>query len=355
MKKILHYYPSNVVNGGPKVYIETIVGSGLKDKFEFDRAGFNRKENGSFYQVYRLLRDYIKRTKPDIVHIHGCQSEGFVGVMAARAAHCRNIVLTVHGFAFDDTHTSKTKKLVYRHFVEPMTLRKAKRVYCVCDFAEQRDIMKKNTKKNSAGHIYNPFPPYEITRDRKSVRDELGFGENDVVVVIASRISVDKGYDILKDVIKKSNARPELKFLILGRGDYASILEAELSDEITRGKVILYGSTPRVYDFLNASDIYIFPSYHENCSIALIEAGRAGLPTIASAVGGNPEIVQDGVSGILVREQKAEKYYEALETLANSAEKRLEMGSAARDYVINNFSLDKIMKEIENVYDKTGN
>ena len=352
MKKILHYYPSSVANGGPKVYIETIVNSALKEKFEFDRAGYNRKDDGSFLKVYRLLRDRIKETKPDIVHIHGCQSEGFLGVMAARAARCRNIVLTVHGFAFDDTHTSKRKKIVYRRIVEPMTLRKASCVYCVCGFAERRDIIRKNTKKNLIGHIYNPYPPFNITSDRKTVREKLGFSDEDVVAVIASRVSVDKGYDILADVIKRSRGRPELKFLILGTGDYESVLRRELAEDIEKRKVILYGSTNTVYDFLNASDLYIFPSYHENCSIALIEAGRAGLAAIASDVGGNGEIVCDGESGFLIREQNAGLYYDALVKLASSPELRSRMGEAARALITERFSPEKVMKEIENVYEK---
>ena len=351
MKKILHYYPSNVQNGGPKVYIETIVGSDLKEKYAFDRAGFNKKENGGFKNVYRLLRDYVKETKPDIVHVHGCQSEGFIGVFAARAGGCKNTLLTVHGFAFDDTHTSSKKKILYRRFIEPMTLRRAAAVYCVCEYAEKRDIVRKNAKKRLIGHIYNPAPPFELKEDRETVRSELGFAPDDVVAVIAARISVDKGFDVLAETIKLARDDEKLKFLILGNGDYKKTLEKELADEIAQKKVILYGSTDRVYDFLNASDMYVFPSYHENCSIALIEAGRAGLATVSSPAGGNPEIVLDGETGFIVPEWKPQAYYEALKKLYDDPALRRSMGEKAKENVTDTFSLSKILKEIDRVYE----
>ena len=351
MKKILHYYPSNVQNGGPKVYIETIVNSALKEKCEFDRAGYNKKDDGSFLRVYRLLRDYIKKTKPDIVHIHGCQSEGFVGVLAARAGGCKSTVLTVHGFAFDDTHTTREKKILYRRFIEPITLRRAGAVYCVCEYAEKRDIVRKNAGKRLIGHIYNPAPPYELTEDRESVRNELGYAPDDVVCVIAARISIDKGFDVLMKTIKLAAGDEKLKFLILGNGDYKKVLEKDLSEEIEKKKVILYGSTDRVYDFLAASDMYVFPSYHENCSIALIEAGRAGLATVSSPAGGNPEIVLDGETGIIVPEWDPKAYYDALKKLYDDPSLRERMGQKAQDTVIKKFSQNEIMEEIYDIYE----
>ena len=135
-------------------------------------------------------------------------------------------------------------------------------------------------------------------------------------------------------------------------GNLPANLRRELAEDIEKRKVILYGSTNTVYDFLNASDLYIFPSYHENCSIALIEAGRAGLAAIASDVGGNGEIVCDGESGFLIREQNAGLYYDALVKLASSPELRSRMGEAARALITERFSPEKVMKEIENVYEK---
>ena len=93
-----------------------------------------------------------------------------------------------------------------------------------------------------------------------------------------------------------------------------------MEKEIACGQVIMTGQTDRVMDYLGASDGFVFPSYHENLSIALLEACAAGLACVVSEVGGNPEIIQDGVTGVVVQQQTGRAYADAIQALLNNPE-----------------------------------
>ena len=177
--KVLMYYAFEDMVGGPLVYLRSIMNSELKDKFEFVACFQNAAPGGWDGKLYKRMVEQIRREKPDIVHVHGLQSEGMYGVMAARKAGCKHIVTTVHGFAFDAQRPHSIKYMLYRYFVEPWTLRKSKAVYCVCKYASDRPIMKKHARKHSVGYIHNAVPDMIATRDRATVRGEYGIADED--------------------------------------------------------------------------------------------------------------------------------------------------------------------------------
>ena len=116
------------------------------------------------------------------------------------------------------------------------------------------------------------------------------------------------------------------------------------------GVVHFLGPRPDVPDLLNAMDIFVLPSYSEGMSLALLEAMAAGLPVIATAVGGTPEVVTDGENGLLIPPRDAEALAGALERLLADPALAQHLGANARAHVREHFSLDRLGREINRIY-----
>jgi glycosyltransferase involved in cell wall biosynthesis len=118
------------------------------------------------------------------------------------------------------------------------------------------------------------------------------------------------------------------------------------------GEVHFLGSRQDVPDLLNAMDIFVLPSYSEGVSLALLEAMAAGLPVIATAVGGLPEVVTDGQTGLLIPPRDAVALAGALERLLAAPALAQHLGANARDYVREHYSLDRLGREINEIYEE---
>lgn len=346
------YYSFEDRVGGPVTYIHTILQSTLREKYQFATCYQNCAPGGLNFGLLRRMVQTIRREAPDIVHVHGLQSEGFYGVVAARLAGCRCIVTTVHGFAFDSAEYGNVKRILYRRIIEPLTLRLSDRVYCVCKYASLRSIVTRNAGKRNYGYIHNPVPFVQAMESRERMRELLGIPKKNTVFVISSRIVLEKGYKILEDAVGYLNQEKRSAFtlLVLGEGTYRGEFEAHLHREIAAGQVVMVGQTNRVADYLAAADVFILPSFHENLPIALLEAGKMGLPCIASAVGGIPEVITDGVTGFLVHGFDPMLYAQKMAYFMDHPVERREMSRNIVRDITNRFSIEHFCEEIDRVY-----
>lgn len=346
------YYSYENKIGGPLTYINTIINSELKKEHEFFTLFQNKAPGGLDISLLKNMVMEIKRIKPDIVHVHGAQSEGFYGVLAAKLAGKCKIVTTVHGFAFDDSSCKGLKRLLYKNIVEPFVLRFSDAIYCVCEFASKRDIVIKNTGKRNCGFIYNPVPQINISESRDVVRGKMGILPKDIVIAVSGRVTKDKGFPLIEEIVKELTKKniTNCKLLVIGDGAYSATFKNVLSQQILDNKVIMVGQTTHVFDYLNASDVFLFPSLHENLSIALLEACAIGLPAVVSNVGGNSEIVVNGKSGYVIDDFSKEKYIDALLKLIENEELRYKMGIFSSINVTEKFSIEKMCEEINEVY-----
>ena len=351
-KKVLMYYAFEDKIGGPLIYLRSIMNSKLNEEYEFSSCFQNETSGGFSSKLLRRMVKQIKAEAPDIVHVHGLQSEGFYGVLAAKLAGCRCIVTTVHGFAFDGQKKRGLKWFMYRFFVEPITLRLSDKVYCVCKYAEERSIIKRNARRNNCGYIHNAVGELSAERTREQVREQLGITTDETVFVIVGRVSRDKGFDVLGQAVKQLNdsGLTNFRLMVVGDGEYMENFCEYMHDEIDSGQVIIVGQAKRVADFLGAADVFVFPSFHENLPIALLEAGKMGLPCIASCVGGIPEVVRDGETGFLIKDNSACSYKEMMEILMKDVPLRNKMGLRMREDIENRFSMSLMCERIKRVY-----
>jgi glycosyltransferase involved in cell wall biosynthesis len=185
---------------------------------------------------------------------------------------------------------------------------------------------------------------------KTSLRKELGIFSDEVVVTSIGRIVVDKGMEYLGKSIKILDPQLNVRFLIVGEGDYLSELKIMLSEEIKSRRVMLLGKRPDVPKILFASDIFIFPTLRENLSNALLEASAAGLAIIATNVGGNPEVIQDNKNGILIPPYNEQELAKQITFLAFHPQIRQELGTNAEKNVRINFNQRLIFSELDKVY-----
>ena len=148
-------------------------------------------------------------------------------------------------------------------------------------------------------------------------------------------------------IVKKFS---EAAFLIVGEGSLRSMLEARCRELRISQKVTLAGWREDVPEILSVLDVIVLPSLNEAVGRILIEAGAAGKPAVASHVGGIPEIIRDGETGILVPPQDAASLARAISSLLENPERRTAMGEAAKKWIDDKFSALRMAEKFAHLY-----
>jgi glycosyltransferase involved in cell wall biosynthesis len=191
------------------------------------------------------------------------------------------------------------------------------------------------------------------SRDRGDIRREMGLPEDAVVVGTASRIYIEKGHRFLLDAAARLIPHfPRLRFLIVGEGPLRADLERQCRRLGIADRVLFTGYYEDLPAALKAMDVFTLPSVlDEGFPTALLEAQAAGLPVVASNVGGTHETLSVDETGLLVPKRDARALAEALARLLDDAEIRRQMGAAARDFVTRSFTTDRMMAQIAETYE----
>jgi glycosyltransferase involved in cell wall biosynthesis len=191
----------------------------------------------------------------------------------------------------------------------------------------------------------------DAARPGKAVRRELGLPEGVPVIGLVGRLDHwGKGHKELFEAMASLMERHPVHALIVGGGRRIDEVR-QLADNLgLAGAVHFLGPRHDVPELLNAMDIFVLPSYSEGVSLALLEAMAAGLPVIATAVGGLPEVVTDGENGLLIPPRDAGALAGALERLLSDPAWAQHLGANARAYVREHYSLDRLGREINEIY-----
>lgn len=344
--RVTHFYTSENAIGGPTTYINIINSSEfLKREYIFNTCYQNKKMHKLNFRDIKRIVSEIKKYKTDILHVHGLQGEGMIGVLCGKLAGCKKILVTVHGMQHDSFNVGKIKKLVYKNLIERWTLRHADAVFCVCASAEKNPYIYKNAKR-LLPFLHNCVPQLP-GYDRIAGRKQFGFSDNDIVFVSVGRVTEGKGAYVLRDIILQDK-NDNHKFLIVGDGNALDPVKASLSDEVVKGKALFTGAVNDVGKYLSLSDVYMSTSYKENLSISLLEAGYYGLPSIVTDVGGNGEIIQNGYNGFLFSSMDIDGFFACVEQLKKDGMHLC--GSHAKENIDMKFSLTVFEEGLSKIY-----
>ena len=336
-------------SGGPIGALERVLASDLGDRYQWVRMHQEGSTGGVDVRRIRAWSRMLREVRPELVHVRGLGNEGFHGVAAARLAGCPRILLSVHGTVRDLTTPPTAKQRALVGVFEPATLRMATHVTTVCQFAAERDFIRRHSSK-FVGPIVNGVDPVPVDRaSRSRTRAELGLREDDVAVVSVGRLTFEKGHRDLADAWRRlpETLRGKAVLVVIGDGPDEAAIRCEYAE--VAGRVMLLGRRHDVPDLLGAADVFAFPSLHENLSNALLEAMAQGLPVVATRVGGNTEVVSRG-GGVLVEPHDPAGLSAALAELLSDPARRLAAGDEAARVVHDHYSTDRMIQVLDETY-----
>lgn len=294
-------------------------------------------------QLARLLA----REKPEIVHSHMFWSSLFASPIA-RVCGVPVTVETLHGSEAWRTGWKAKSNIdrVVTRFVSK---------YVAVSAADAGFLtVKKRVPAGKIAVIRNGIDlhRFSVSQDaRNRIRAALGFSTDDDVLIMVARFHPGKGHRVLLDAMRHLvSVHPKLKLVCVGEGEKETEIR-RYCDELELTKFVHFaGYQPNVQEWLKAADINVLPSFYEGLPLTVLEAMASGLPSVASQVGGIPEAIEDGVSGLLVPPGSPEKLAEALSFLLSHAEERQQMGKAACFRASRLFGIEQQVRETEKMY-----
>jgi sugar transferase (PEP-CTERM/EpsH1 system associated) len=301
------------------------------------------------FLVPQLARIFA-RERPDIVH-----SRNWATIEAVIAAWVTRVPVVIHSEHGRDLGTMGPQPW-RRRALRRFCYGRADRVFCVSH--ELREYYRQELR-------LTPTWPFRVipngvdtqrfcpnSEARRTIREMLRAGTNTLVVGTVSRLDPIKDHATLLAAAEMACERGlALQLIIVGEGVCRRMLEQALANRpALQGRAHMVGDVNNVADWLNGFDVFVLPSLSEGMSNTLLEAMAVGLPIIATAVGGNLEVVEHGISGLLVQPQRPEEICSKLEQLGSSAALREKLGQNARQRVLSCFSLDRMLKSYEQMY-----
>lgn len=308
------------------------------------------KDLSAFFGLVSLLRT----ERPDVLHVNSSKI-GAMGALAGRIASIPKIIFTAHGWAFNENRGFVSKLLI-------------KIIYWFTIFFSHATI---TVSENMRSKIkYWPFIAGKTVVIRNGVDVPAYFTKDSARIMLMEHCpaiktalgddwkqcvwigtiaelhpikSLDTAIAAVAEVVKKGQ---KVIYAIMGEGQERARLEKQISDLGLSKQVFLTGHVDNAAQYLKAFDIFMLVSVSEGLAYVIIEAGMAGLPVVATAVGGIPELVDDMKSGLLIQPRKPTE-------IAKSIEFMLEHKSTAHEYARELQAKMKADFSVEKMFAKT--
>lgn len=293
----------------------------------------------------RLVRDHLASLQPDILHTHLGYAD-LLGGLAARSLELP-CVSTVHVMEWGSSTRGKIKDrlmfLARRHC--------AARVIAVSEAARLRYLETGWDRADHVVTVHNGIRAEVVPGSGARLRRELGIGEEDVVLAMVAVLRAGKGHDVAAGAVSTlRKEHPNLKLLVLGDGPDREEIERQL--EPAGDAVVMAGFRGDVLAVLDGVDVLVHPSRIDAFPTALLEALATGTPVVATAVGGIPEIVNDGETGLLLKAPPTvESLTEALRRLLDDATLRRSMADRGPRVFEANFTVSRWIERLLPVYE----
>jgi glycosyltransferase involved in cell wall biosynthesis len=294
--------------------------------------------------AWRLAR-LLKSRRVDVVHTH-LWGASLWGRLAAVGARVPVVVTTEHNL----DSWKRAHHLALDRALAPATTHLVAVSQQVREFYEARGVGRGRWRVVYNG-VDTSAPP---RRGRGAAFLELGLGRDDPVVGLVGRLVPAKAPEFFLRALALAAARvPGLRGLVVGDGPLRADVEAEARRLGLAGRVVFAGVRQDVPELLPGLDALIFSSLREGLSMAMLEAMAAGVPVIATDVGGTPELIAHGVTGLLVPPSRPESLADALVGLFGDAAGGDAIRQAARRCVEERFSLEKMTAAHAALYGET--
>jgi glycosyltransferase involved in cell wall biosynthesis len=290
------------------------------------------------------VRRHLAEIRPDVLHTHLGNAD-FMGGVAARSLGIP-MVSTVHVMEWEPGLRNRIKGWL----MDQARRRWAETVITVSDPARDALLGAGFGRPEQVITVHNGVDAHSHPGAGKRVRQELGLAPEDLVVSMVSVLREGKGHDTAVAAVAAVQEKfPRVRLLVVGDGP-----AREQVANVVRplgAAAVLAGHRDDVMDVLDASDVLLHPSRVDAFPTALLEGLAASLPIVATRVGGIPEIVEDGVSGLLVEPSpRPDSVARALEVILADADLRHRLGAAGRQRFESEFSAERWAHRMREVY-----
>ena len=309
-------------------------------------AGFGRRVSlsGDIKAFVLLVRE-IRSFKPQIIHTHTAKA-GFLGRIASIISlHPSIRVHTFHGHLLNGYFGQFKRSLVI--FAEKLLAMFTDELLAVGEKVRQ-DLLDAGVGNLEKFGIMPPGLALGKLPPKKESQESYGISSLKLQCAFIGRVTQIKRPDRFLDVVSEVAKRgDEVEFFMAGDGELLDMCRERVTREYLPVKILGWRSD--IEKVLSAADVVILTSDNEGTPLSLIQAGMAGLPVVTTNVGSVPEIVLDGITGIITG-LDVHKIADAIEKLVNNNELREKLGSAAQEFTTANFGVQRLVSDHENLY-----
>ena len=296
------------------------------------------------FDVLRL-QDFLYQCQPDIVHTF-LLTGSLYGRFAAMMARVPVVIGT-------EVNVYERKR-PWHVQAERWLMRGTDAVIASAESVREFYIKQINADPAKVEVIYNAvdWSRLETTISREDMRRAMDVPVEGPLLGIIARLTEQKGHRVLLDALAQ---RPDLSrahLVIVGDGPLSAALQRQAAGLGIADRVRFLGARRDLGNLLSAIDVFVMPSFWEGLPLAMVLAMGAGLPVVATRVAGIPEVVQDGVNGLLVTPGESGELGAALSRVVNDDTTRVLLGQAARAFVRPRFGVDGYVNAITGLYDR---
>ncbi len=315
--------------------------------------GFQRdinflKELLALFSLTKIIYQY----KPDIVHLNSAKAGG-IGSLISRILRVPHIIFTAHGWPFLEPRAKWWKTLSW--IGSYLTSIFSHHIIIVSNYDAKHMNMPGIKNKSSVIHTaVSPFPLIERENARNALFSEeiIANHRYDIWLVTNAELNNNKNHTTAIDAVAEFNSTHSTKifYSIIGSGELLPILKEQVALKGQTEYVNFLGYTENARQYLLAFDIFLLPSKKEGLPYAILEAGLAQIPCIASQAGGISEVISDKESGLLTDPNNHITIVTAFDYLLTNPDKRSLYGEILFNHIKTNFALEKMVVETEAVY-----
>ena len=307
---------------------------------------------GNDWRALRRLEKILREQKPDIVHTHSGKA-GILGRLAARRVGVPVIIHTIHGPSFGNFQDAASN-FVFRA-AEKYTAHATNHFVVVADAMKEQYLAAGIGKPEQYTKIFSGFPlePFLAAKNDLDLRRKLGIAPDDFVIGKIARLFKLKGHDDLFAVAPELvRQNPKIKFLLVGDGEWRGRFENLAKTLGLERKFVFTGLVPpaEVPRYVGIMDALVHLSLREGLPRALPQALAAAKPVVAYDCDGAQEVCLDGKTGFLVQPGDLTTLQNRLLQLAGDSALRERFGRSGRDFIRDNFAVEKMTDAIYNLY-----
>jgi glycosyltransferase involved in cell wall biosynthesis len=298
------------------------------------------------------LTAFLRKNPYHIVHTHNSKA-GFLGRLAAKLVGVPVIVHTVHGFAFHDEEPL-WRQMLFRN-LERLASRWSDRMIFISqpliDWALKDHIVGEDKiAKIYSGIQLDKFHPVK-SEEKDQIRSKWSLQKEEAVVGIVSKLWEGKGHTVLIEAFKLLKEKiKDAKLVIVGEGYLYDELFRRVGNNGLRDSVLFTGFQMDVSEIIATFDVAVLPSFFEGMGRVILEAMAMEKPIVASRVGGIPDLIDQGINGLLVRPGDARELADALERVLSDNGLAKKLGKEGRKKIKDQFSADVMVRSIEKLY-----